>query len=815
MESKATDLESRFPRLAVRVGIVVLILSFIGVILFGVVYIKYGTNLPPIDKLTNYRPNLITKVYDSSENLIAEYYIEKRILTALEDIPTLLIEATLAVEDAGFRDHNGINFIGIGRASVANLKAGKVVQGGSSITQQVSKLLLLSPERTIDRKLREVFLALKLERHFTKDAILEIYLNHIYYGHGAYGVEAAANIYFGKSITELNISEIAMMAGLPKAPNNYSPYRHVGRALQRRRHALLRMVDEKLVSYDDAMIAAQEPFILSGLKEPLNKAPWFTEHVRREVEKEFGSKALYQDGLVIKTSLNSMMQDSAKAGVISGLEANDKRLGYRETVGSVNLDGERTVIDWRLLSTDPINEIEELPYEDLSGSLILPDDIRLKKDLPEYKKLGVITKINKSNIVVNIKEGIGIIGKTDFAWATKFDVDRNASMKGRLKDPNSLFKVGDIIEVALKDEKVDEDGNYSLKLEQTPDLQGALIALENETGAILAMIGGYDSKRSKFNRATQALRQPGSSFKPIIYTAALDSTMTPATIIIDAPIIYDQALNQFSGWKPMNFEQKFYGPTTIREAVAHSRNVVTIKVLEQVGIENAIKYARLLGIEGELDENLGLALGVSPVKLVEITNVYATLANQGIRNIPYAIESITDSSGLLLRSHEPSPMSAVNSSTAFLMMNILKGVVKRGSGRGVGRVFREPIGGKTGTTDSYQDAWFIGATKHMTAGVWVGRDDNSPIGRGEAGSNVAIPIWNRFFKDAVSAYPVEDFRATSDIVFARINKKSGLLTKSDESDTIFEAFLDGTEPTEFESNETDKKKDGMLQETNL
>jgi len=747
----------------------------------------FGEDLPDMSALKSYNPSLSTRVYDDSGEVIAEFYIEKRILTSIANIPKPLIQATVAVEDSSFYEHHGINFEGILRAFYENLKARKVVQGGSSITQQLAKALLLTPERTLTRKVREALLSLEIERNYSKDEILEIYLNQIYYGHGAYGVTAAAETYFGKPLADLTIAEMALIAGLPKAPNSYSPYNSIDKAKLRRAHVLDRLVAVGYITPEVRDKAAKEPIVLSGRRKPLNKAPWFTEHVRRYLEKQYGVAKLYKGGMKVYTTLDMKLQQGADSSVISGIEQLDKRLGYRGPAGRVKLEkGEKP--DWEKLN---------------------PRDAPRQTDAeffyPGRRVKAVVTGVDKGLVKVLLGEAKGVIFIPSMDWAHKADPNVNMLWAPKIEDARKVLKKGDIIEVKTLG-KPSREGVYPLALDQTPDTQAALIALDPRTGAIKAMVGGYDPESTKFNRAVQALRQPGSSFKPIIYTAALDNGFTPATIVVDEPVTFDIALTGFKEWWPMNFEGTFFGPTRIREAVTHSRNVVTVKVLAQIGAQKAIEYARLFGIKSPLEPVLSLGLGSAQVTPEEMVGVYATLANGGVRMNQYFIKQITDNNGAVLEKNEPYGEQVIKPAVAYLMTSILQSVVEEGTAKKVSELGHR-IAGKTGTTNSFNDAWFNGFTPDFVCGVWVGRDDNRPIGEKETGARAAIPIWYAFMKDALKNYQSREFETPEDIIFERIDKKTGLLTDSTEDDSLLEAFMAGTQPTVYAGQEDTAGKD--------
>ncbi|VAX18456.1 Multimodular transpeptidase-transglycosylase [hydrothermal vent metagenome] len=765
--------------LFLTVSVISLVAIMVGAGAGVYIYQKYSKGLPDVSSLTNYKPSLVTRIYDNSDELVAEYYIEKRILLPLDRIPVMLRLATIAVEDTAFYEHHGLNLEGIVRAFIANIKAGRVVQGGSSITQQVAKLLFLSPERTLDRKIREAILSILIDRKYTKNQILEIYLNHIYYGHGAYGVEAAALTYFGKHIDQLSLSETAMIVSLPKAPSNYSPYRHLERAMMRRNHALDRLVAINAITQRQKIEALKEPLKLAGLKKPTNKAPWFAEHVRRYLEKKYGADRLYRGGLTVRATLDLKLQRYADQAVRAGLEQTDKRLGYRGPLERLDMEAGE-VPDWKKLNKKREKSADNLSMYD-----------------PGNKLRGLVLAVDKIKVDVGFENAKGSISIKNMNWAHPVNPARNALWVAKIKDATKVLKRGDIIEVKILKGEPAEDGALSLKLEQTPDVQGALLALDPRTGYVRAMVGGYDPAVTKFNRAIQALRQPGSSFKPIIYAAALDKGYTLASVIIDSPIIFNRAVTEFKGWKPVNFEKKFFGPTTLRTGITNSRNIVTIKLLDKIGVGYAASYARRFGIVSPLDANLTLALGASQVSLSEMVTAYGTLANGGVRMERIFIKSVENRNGDIIEKNEPFGAEAIPPSTAYLMANVMENVVKEGTARRIGRKMKRPIAGKTGTTNNYIDAWFIGYTPDMVCGVWVGKDNNKPMGKKETGSRTAIPVWMMFMDKALKSMPVTDFKPPSNVIFSRINKKTGALTMAKGKDVIFESFLDGTQPTNF------------------
>ena len=766
--------------------------SLLGAALGGVVgytfYVKYSKDLPDIESLRYYKPSLVTRIYDTNDQLAAEYFVERRILLPLDAIPVLLRQTTIAVEDTSFYEHFGLNIEGILRAAWANYRAGRVVQGGSSITQQLAKVLLLSSERTYVRKIREAILSIRIDRAYTKDEILEIYLNHIYYGEGAYGVEAAAQTYFAKSVQDLNVAEVAMIVGMPKAPSTNSPYSNLGKAVERRGHVLNRMMVTNVITKEQMEEALSSPIKLAPRKGPLNKSPWFSEHVRRILEKKFSAHGLYREGLTVRTTLDLRWQKWAEEAVRAGLEDADRRLGYRGPAGYADIEKGRRP-DFAALNPERA-EFDE-PHEYYTSGRILT---------------GVTLKAENDMAMVDLGETKGAISVKSMSWAHPFNPDVDARWAKKVRKTSDVLKPGDIIQVRILEEDPvpgEEPGQTLLPLElyQKPDVQGALMSIDPKTGHVKAMIGGYDAETDKFNRAVQAYRQPGSSFKPIIYTAALTKGYTPASVVIDSPIIFNRAITEFKGWKPMNFEQKFYGPTTLRTAITHSRNIVTIKLLEKISPSFVAEFARKFGFSGPLDANLSLALGSSTVTLEELVFAYGTLANQGTRMEPIYIKSIENRDGEVIFKADVTPHESLSPAVAFQVADMMKSVVQNGTGRSLRPMLNgRPLAGKTGTTNDCIDAWFVGYTPDVVTGVWTGRDDPAPIGKRETGARMAIPIWSDFMKQVFAEMPVNDFSPPPDVVFARINEETGNLTKASGENVIFEVFTDGAQPTQFDTD---------------
>lgn len=748
------------------------------------IYYKFSRNLPDIKTLKSYNPSLITRIYSDTDELIAEFYVEKRILVPLSRIPSYLKDATIAVEDANFFKHGGLDFSGLLRAFLINIKAGKVVEGGSTITQQIAKMMFLTPERALSRKAREAILAYRIEKEFSKEEILELYLNHIYYGHGAYGVEAAAQTYFGKHVEELNIPESALIAGLPRAPSVYSPYFALDRTLRRLRHSIRRMAEEGYITIEEERNALEtEPQFKKRVRRK-NDAPYFVEYIRQYLENRFGSTMLYHGGLKVYTTLNMDFQRAAQKALKDGLRRADKRYGYRGAIGNINAENKGKT-DWK-----GVGGINPFKNEDES---LKAGDIRR----------GVVIKLNPDNAVVSLGARKGIIDIKDMAWARRPDPSIDGKRSDSIKSPSDALNLWDIIEVRileLDEEDSDTSGlsgqHIRLALEQEPLVQGAIVCLDPRTGYIKAMVGGYDFSISQFNRAIQAIRQAGSAFKPIIYSEAIEKGYTTIDKIIDSPIIYKKEIDKDELWKPVNFEEKFYGPTTLRTALIHSRNITTIKLLQDIGVNEVVDYAKRLGIKSPLNPDLSMALGSSSVNLLELTSAYGIFANKGIRAEPMSVKVIIDRAENILEENESVTEMAISEEVAYITTNLLEGVVKHGTGRGV-RSLNRPVAGKTGTTNNFVDAWFIGYTPDLVAGVWVGMDQDIPLGKNETGSRVASPIWLQFMKEILKDTHISDFYIPPTIVFSKIDPKTGVLATSETKGAIFECFVEGTEPTGY------------------
>ncbi len=626
-------------------------------------------DLPGIDALKDYRPSIASRVYDDNNELIDEFFLEDRKIIKITEIPKIVSSAFIAAEDSRFYQHQGFDMQSISRAVLKNFEAGHIVQGASTITQQVAKMMYLSPEKKYMRKVKEAILAYKIDKYLTKDEILNLYLNQIYLGHGTYGIESAALGYFGKNAHSLTLPEAALLAGLPKAPTTYSPFLHYDKAKQRQIYVLTRMMEDGYISSAELKLAIASPLKMRPIKPKDKVAAYFVEHVRRYVQEKYGADVLYKEGLSIYTTLNLSAQRDARDAMEKGL----------------------------------------------------------------------------------------------------------AELEGRENHETGLA-------------------------------QGALFSMDVKTGAIRAMVGGRDFNKSEFNRATQSRRQPGSAFKPLIYTAAFDKGMNPSTRFVDSPVVFEDLSKEDGLWKPKNFDEKFLGPITMRTALVQSRNVVTIKILQDIGIDYAASYAINMGITSPLTRNLSLALGTSGVTLQELVRAYGVLANGGKKVTPYFIKKIIDRTGNIFEEAKVQSEQVIDPRIAFMTTYVMQDVVESGTGRRVKSIGR-PIAGKTGTTNDVRDAWFLGFTPSVITGVWVGFDQEISLGKNEVGGRAAAPIWLYFMEKFLHNAPVETFPTPEGIVFVKVDAKTGARVKSTEKGTIYESFLENAQPSEKTDDITEEKED--------
>ena len=727
----------------------------------------FSRDLPSLDLLQNYQPSLITTVYSDDRQPIGQFFIERRILTPLPEIPKTLTQAVIATEDARFFEHPGLDFIGMLRAAWTNIRhGGKKVEGASTITQQLARALFLSSERSYERKIRELVLAYKMEVVSGKEQILETYLNQIYFGQGAYGVGSAAQSYFGKDIRGLTLAESAFLGGLPKSPSRYSPFSAYESAKKRQEHVLARMEEVGFITAAEREAAAREKlnFHRPGSE---HLAPYFVEYVRQLLMAKYGESMVYKGGLQIYTTLNVEMQKAAESAFLNGVRELDKREGWR---------GPRRTVDVATFQPSELSSRDPL----------------LK---PGYLGEGVVLKVAKDHYLVQVGPFSAKLAFDDMAWAKRMLKGPDPTVDF-VVNPNlkSLLKPGDVIEIGVK--RITKDG-VQLTLEQTPVVEGGLIAIDPKGGAIRAMVGGYDFTRSEYNRAVQAHRQPGSAFKPLIYATAMSQGLSPATQILDAPVVYEQAEDE-KIWRPENYGRKFHGMVSLRDALAQSHNLATVRLLDKIGVKNVIEFSRTVGITSPLPADLSLGLGTSSVGLLELTSVYGVFLNQGNRVEPFAVKSVKDNTGKVLEVTEPEPHEVIAKEAAYLITNMMEDVVQRGTGQAA-KVLGRPIAGKTGTTNDYINAWFIGGTPNLVTGVYVGFDDRRSLGESETGARSALPIWIGFMKEAFKQLPVVPFEIPDGVTFVKVDSSTGLLESEQEGEGqkgTVELFTKGSEPTQ-------------------
>jgi len=794
------------------VAAVCLVLLVGGLMAGGYMVWRLNQDLPDYTRLANYEPPVMTRVHGGDGELIGEFARERRLYVPITAIPPRVVDAFLAAEDKNFYSHGGVDATGIMRAvidNIFNVMQDRRLVGASTITQQVAKNFLLSSDVTLNRKLKEALIAIRLEQAFTKDEILELYLNEIYLGIGSYGVAAAALNYFGKPLDELTIAEAAYLATLPKGPNNYHPYRFRERALARRNWVISRMEDERFISAFDAAQARATGLDVSlrsrGVQ--IRDASYFLEQVRRELLEMYGEEKLYEGGLSVRTTIDTKLQETVSRELREGLIAFDRRHGWRGPVRHLEA-GEN--------------------WQEALAAMPVPADI-------EPWTLATVLDVKQESVTVGLRPqrlADGSFSKdvekakvplSEMTWA-RASVNR-LHLGPEVKAPSDVVSVGDVVWVSpVFEDKRKDPVHYAL--EQVPEVNGAALAMDPHTGRVLAMQGGFSFGLSEFNRAVQALRQPGSSFKPFVYAAALDKGFTPASLVLDAPFVLDQG-GDLGLWKPENYERNFHGPSTLRFGIEHSRNLMTVRLAQYVGPQTVSNYARRFGITDDMPPVLSMALGAGETTLMRLVGAYGILDNGGKRVTPTLIDRVQDRFGRTIYRKDDRDCPACNESweeakeragngevappvlpdnreqvespqTAYQMVSMLEGVVQRGTGSAARKV-GVPLAGKTGTTNDNRDAWFVGFSPNLVAGVFVGFDEPLPLGRAETGGRAAAPIFAGIMMDAVGGKPAIPFRVPPGITLVKVNAKTGQLANGEGSGIILEAFREGTEPR-FESS---------------
>ncbi len=769
----------RARQLLIALGFLSCLAAAVGAVAVIMVLSRFGQDLPEYRQLADYEPAETSRTYAADGQPLGRYAEEDRQFAPLRTIPVQLANAFIAAEDRNFWSHGGLDYLGIARAMVQNVRGittGRRLIGASTITQQVAKTFLLTRAVSIERKVKEALLALRIERVLSKERILELYLNEIYLGLRSYGVVAAARNYFDKSLDELSLAEMAYLAALPKGPNNYHPTRRAEAALARRAYVLRRMTEEEFIAPEAAALADAEPLTaeVRNDRDPLVAAPHFAEEVRRWIVESLGEESLYKGGLTVTTTLEPSLQAVATAVLREGLEAYDRRHGYR----------------------GPIGTIDEVDDETWAAALAAYD--QLPAQLPQHLEPAVVLQSERTLVRVGLaRGGTADLPRAEMAWALA---------GGAEGDARDLLNPGDIVLVEI----LPDGERPTAALRQLPEVDGALVALDPRNGRVLALVGGYRNDEFGFNRATQALRQPGSAFKPFVYLAALEDGLTPASLVLDAPLVIDQGPH-LGEWRPQNYASgTFYGPRTLRDGLERSRNVMTIRLANTLGMDRVVEVSERFGL-GSPQPFLASALGTAETTPLAVAAAYAALLNGGRRIEPAFVERVQDRHGRTVHRRDTRLCPACSSESelppalalpgtpvadavnAFQVTWILKGVVDVGTARRLRQV-GVPLAGKTGTTNDFIDAWFVGFSPDLVVCVFVGHDQPRGLGRGETGGRVAAPIFGEFMRRTVGDQPPVPFRIPDGVDMVRIDAETGQRPTAGSERVIFEAFARGTGP---------------------
>jgi penicillin-binding protein 1A len=765
------------------------VLALVGLVAGYFIVQHYSADLPDYTQLAKYDPPVVSRVLAGDGRLLAEYANERRIFVPIDAIPKRVINAFLAAEDKSFYSHPGIDITGILRAVLTDLTrfgSDRRPIGASTITQQVAKNFLLDSEVSVKRKVREIILALRIEKAFSKDRILELYLNQIYLGGGSYGVTAAALNYFNKSLDDLTVGEAAYLASLPKAPSKYDLTKYPDAALARRNWVVGRMREDGYIGEADAIAAQAEPLKLHPRdKAEVVSADYFAEEVRRELVVRFGEKALYEGGLTVRTSLDPDLQAIADKVLRKGLENYDRQHGYRGPVTHIDVSG-----NW-VAALAAVNDPPGL--FDWQLAVVLATDAKAAK--------------------IGLHDGAeGSIPLAELTWARH--VDANHNLLAAIRKPADAITDGDVVmvEQVAKDAQGKDYPADTYGLRQIPEISGSMVAMDPHTGRVLAITGGWSYDLSQFDRATQAMRQPGSAFKPVVYLAALENGLTPSTVIMDAPIVIDQGAG-LGLWKPENYEQDFLGPTTLRVGLERSRNLMTVRVAQAIGMDKVVDMAKRLGVVDELQPVLAMALGSADTTVLRLTNAYSQIDNGGKKVMPTLIDRVQDKLGHTIFRHDqrscegcladwhgqPPPTvpdtreQVLDPATAYQMVSMMQGVVQRGTGAIVGTLGR-PLAGKTGTTNNSNDVWFVGYSPDLAVGCYMGYDTPRSLGPVATGGMIIAPLFKNFMAEALKDKPSVPFRVPPGIRLVRVDLKTGQRAQPGDANVILEAFKPGTEP---------------------
>ena len=862
-----------------------LLIAFFALFILGtsglyIAYLSVKKTLPEIIKIEDYQPLMVSQVFDRNGKKIGEFYRERRVVIPYKEMPEHVIKSFLAAEDDQFFQHSGINLQALFRAFIANMRAGRNVQGGSTITQQVAKTLFLTSERTMTRKIKDILLALQIEKNLTKEDILYLYLNQIYFGQSAYGIEMAAQTYFRKPAKKLTIPEAAMLAGLPKAPSDYSPVRNPIRAKERQTYVIHRLADINYITSKQAEEFIKEPIKVYLKEEYESKAPFYLETIRQLLVDQLGEELILNQGAKIVTGLDIDKQVAANESMVLGLKELDKRQGYRGPIKILESDSDyEEFLDKskKIIISESNPERTILPdgtFEEVDivnkGKLISKKVTGDAKALPDYLVLGksyeaIVNSVNDQlgYVEVLLPDSRGLIDFETMMWARKVNMDVKPD-NDQIKKPSQALKKGDVVlvkitsdkyvekvDVAVKNKKAKAKKTFPLditkyitvELDQEPIVEGSLLSVDQQGQDVLAMVGGYSFTRNEYNRALQAARQTGSSFKALIYAAALEKGYNPSTKIIDAPLVYKQAeVDGAEGqgdekiWKPANHGREFSGEITMRNALVRSLNIPSVKIVEDIGVNFSMEFAQRLGIFSKLNPDYTLVLGSSSVTLYEMTKVFSQFGRLGKRTRPMIVKKVIDRNGKVLlenlsldakflKETEPldekfaemkkqynvldqnsenndspfffnNPEQLIRPEVAYVITDMLRGTVNDpyGTGQRAAELGRE-VAGKTGTTNGYVDAWFIGYTAQIATGVWVGFDKEQSIGKGEVGGRAALPIWLNYMKFSHENLPKVSFSVPDGVKTVKIDADSGKLANSASSRVIEQSFIDGSEPS--------------------
>jgi penicillin-binding protein 1A len=684
----------------------------------------YTTDLPQVEALEAYRPSSITELYDDHGRVIGSFALQRRVVAGYDDFAPVLRDALVSIEDKDFYRHSGINFWRIVGAAYRDIESGGKVQGASTLTMQLARNLFLSPDRSFHRKVQEAMLAIQIERRFTKPQIFALYANQIFLGHGVYGFEAASEFYFSKPARSLTLTEAALLAGLPKGPQVYSPINHPDRAMKRRNLVINAMLEDGKITAAEAEQARSAPIVLHLAHDPNSLAPYFVEEIRRYLENKYGADQVHEGGLKVYTSLDVDLQRAANQAVLDGLATYERRHGWQGHLENVVAEG------------SAIDKYEHPDWDD-------------EPEVNGYVH-ALVTSAGVGIATLKFGRYAAALGQADVAWT-----------QGKIQN---LLRAGDICYVKIL--ALNANGSARVSLEQDSGAQGALMAIDNATGGIKAMVGGRDFSESKFDRATQALRQVGSSFKPYVYTTVIDKGASPNDTILDEPVTFETGSGPYS---PHNYDEKFEGIITLRRALAQSRNIPALKLANKVGIKSVIEYAERFGITAKLPPYLPVALGSAEITLIEQTSAYSVFPNDGVRVTPHYITKVTDYEGRVLEEDYPEVKDVIGARTARIMTSMLREVVLHGTGTAAAKL-PFPVAGKTGTTNDFTDAWFVGFSPAMTCGVWIGFDEKRSLGPKETGARAALPIWMNFMNIAMAGKDPGQFQPAPDVPLTVVQK---------------------------------------------